>query len=520
MSVERPTNEIPTQPPQSGVEISPTKERSAQEEQIVRERTEAVEKLRLFYEIAREKTEALDLDGYTQRMEKFLVGVESIAGSSSTSNSDDQPVQEWAARIKAEYLAVSNVLEEGLQRPYIQWIENECEDTTSLLWHGAEYFHRKDQIHTLTNALLKQIDSSPLSRQKHAERAGFFTILDRLGRIEAGLRFLRGSTDTRDITPDPEDLIFEFLRKKTQDEYQQHLKRGLVKKLFGKKRTQDSFFEELIEKTAFSPEIKEKLRAANSELGMHNPERDVYTKAWMEPIQSGVQMIRETLAGKKEEDNLTVPTEIQAAQPVEDSEIDRLRTFLTPFNAVMHSGFVRRVVFDENAPPERPGLLGEFDQTEKSIFLLSTQKMSPTQTLDFARTVAHEIGHALQPEETLPLRDAITFEIQLQTNLEVGGYTSTYSLDTYEKKTSKLREEKEKGELHISEESIKKIARNFELLEEWAEMFSFASVLESFPTTVPVREAIVRDTIKQYGLNINEIRRAQIHVVMSYCLNK
>ncbi len=133
----------------------------------------------------------------------------------------------------------------------------------------------------------------------------------------------------------------------------------------------------------------------------------------------------------------------------------------------------------------------------------------------FASTLAHEVGHALRLEETLPLDEAFQFNVALDVSIEEERFTSHYSArakEYYEQMFAQNNLEvitqmhpcfKDSGVFKDNQAKQEEMIAMATLQEEWAEMFGFSFVSELTHIASPFKEELVRRYTAKFGFDLD-----------------
>mgnify|MGYP001596502900 CR=1 FL=1 len=129
------------------------------------------------------------------------------------------------------------------------------------------------------------------------------------------------------------------------------------------------------------------------------------------------------------------------------------------------------------------------------------------------RVFFHETGHAMRLEQTLPLQEAIQYELELKETILRSGFSSSYSttapllysapllrLSREALSTPRAREFKDQ----ISDSSER---------EEWAEMVSFSLNPGIFGSLYPEKQALVKKYLAKFGVNLDRAKQTLEKIV-------
>ncbi len=175
--------------------------------------------------------------------------------------------------------------------------------------------------------------------------------------------------------------------------------------------------------------------------------------------------------------------------------------------------FVSKVIFHSQPSPD--GELGSYLNGEINIY--SSPEYEGNEAL-YLQVLLHEMGHALEPEKMLPLKDAILYSMAMRMSLEdYSGPATSYSGQAESYYAGRIGFEAiNKFKESIGAENLERLMegnsrwehiQRSPASEDWAESVALALLWETFPEFFPEKPVIVAENLKKLGIDFEQLAK-------------
>lgn len=188
-------------------------------------------------------------------------------------------------------------------------------------------------------------------------------------------------------------------------------------------------------------------------------------------------------------------------------EFDRCLDAVRP--VLGRRSLIREVNFNEDFVRDHRD--GQFDFEELRIDIFP-EKMDQSRVVN---VLMHETGHAISPDRTLPLKDAIAFSVDMFEAVKRTGFISNYSLASM----SMVGEEMDKVITFLSKEDMDFMTER-PMDEEWAEMMANALTAPVTEHVYPEKYDMVRRWLDRFGVDFQKAQEDAMAAVMGQASEK
>jgi len=401
-----------------------------------------------------------------------------------------------------------------LRKVFNSWLSENLDDEDSRLSHLYGEWATRDALAGTAERVNSQINMLGLSG-KLEQNGCLSKVVSRIRSLEDRFK----QVAQRPVMP-TEEVFTEFLITRAWERWQADEERQptMWERVRGKtKRKPKEFFQQIV-----NDELDPNYALRTDQAGLNNKDR-ILTQASdkkLTPTANGkrprFKADATDTAGTILKNTVKLNGEVMAGEHLENQLIGEVKTedweeyarktdlppeFLQSLEALApilgRRGLVSRVNFVPGAGPNGSEN-GSFSPTERSVNMYFN---GPRTRTEYAKTLAHEAGHAMRPEETLPLREAVALSMELVASVQRTGFVSAYSQQAKQYYMSGYR-----GPVIYMEERIKEFFNDANLIEEWAEMVGYGMTPSGLEHIFPEKFDMVRRYLQKLGLDLDRAR--------------
>jgi hypothetical protein len=415
------------------------------------------------------------------------------------------PKEGWQKGVVAEIEGAAEALDAPARKTFYKWVEDGLSDEKSWLFKEATAWTIKDDVIHSANALDERLDFFDLEGELKTYRP--HPAIKR--RVEAVRGAIKNLAEERISS---EDTVIEAFLHDAVSNNLFDVKPGIFSKMFGGREMDASkLFDEAINKIHFSSQtrhgisLKEVIRGHAKDKGGWKVPSTKNAENILKGIRRIAKQIKQELSG-----DLTDITEgeihLNGVDSLSESGKAHQEVVLDVLRPIASDGrFTKSITFSGPGSFDKSmdTAAGYYEPLTKEVHVLSSLEAGYQ---DHALT--HELAHAMQPEQKLPLKEAIRWNISETVSIVASGYVSRYSAASSQMYITKAVESF--GPEVVQSPLYKDVVEGLkhrDLEEEWADSVAFSILSPMTAIVYPEKVKIVERVFEQYGMSLEEIRK-------------
>ena len=470
------------------------------------------EYLHRFEKKVEQRLEDFQVEEYLQEVERTLDMLKNKDVPEMTPEEEKQ--------FREQLLTLAVCFKPELQESFIAWVTQPKIASDSWMSHMKQEWLKRLRTNQLIETSLKRLNFLNLPGELEDEKLDTKVV----GRVQNVFDLMKG-LQTEFVLPQ-ESIVCEFFIHTAIASAEQinQAKPTLSERLLGKKTAtpkeqleqlmrglQPAYGQKQVRNLSVSDRIRTSIKqtrlqpSAPSEIYIPQNTKDV--SLIVRKIQSEVSGVMDSLPAPS--DPVVTGLEEYNKKYAFDGHFESVMLALRPILGreifVKHLSFSSRSTVSEFGDAD-----GNFDIREKKITmgpLIDWQETgieNERERAQWVRLLVHETAHAMQLEQTLSLREAIRFSVEIDESIKMSGHITPYSSHALPSTKVIFDQAEQAGRIPVNKKSA---LNDTGFHEEWAEMFSYAPLSNFLEVYYPEKQAMVVKYLAKVGIDFEQLRQ-------------